>query len=101
MRKATLLPADFNKAASEKALSSLDVRTQVAPGALGPFFRDVHVAGMHNGGLRVSVPMINYTGTAVLPLHVVGHTQAGNEKKKIGFSEWNIYWGTRIVRTRS
>lgn len=74
-------------AKKQQALSSLDVRAQVAPRALGPFFRDVHVAGMHNGGLRVSVPVINYTGAAVLPLHVMGHTQAGNEKKKIGFSE--------------
>lgn len=101
MREAALLPADFNKAAGEKATSLLDVRAQVAPGALGPFFRHVHVAGVHNGGYHVSVPVINYTGTAVLPLHVVGHTQAGNEKKKIGFSEWNIYWSTRVARTRS
>lgn len=100
MRKAVLLRADFNKATPAKkqqALSSLDVRAQVASGTFGPFFRDVHVAGVHNGGLRVSVSVINYTGTAVLPLHVVGHTQAGNEKKKIGFRS-GIFIGARARR---
>lgn len=48
MREAVLLPADFNKAASAKATSIKLTRCTsagIAPGALGPFFRDVHVAG--------------------------------------------------------
>lgn len=72
----TLIKSRPDAKRAKQALSSPDVRAQVAPRALRPFFRDVHVAGVHNGGLHVSVSVMNYTEAAVLSCHVVGHTQA-------------------------